>query len=193
MQSNDGVLRVYGLWRDHYSITIPGRSGLALVHAYDAPIPTTAKPRVGSRVQVIAIARASYRAHPPARSANVYDVYDPQIVGVVIGLCITASGRVTYAVQNERTVSTVELVVISMPNIAGAKGNPVDEDCPRGWLRQLLLRNKSDVELWTDAEVLDDLGCGVTPVRVLRYSDPAKRSRSRSNCFQEPVWRPWFG
>ena len=112
---------MYGLWRDHYSITIPGHSGLALVHAYDAPIPTTAMPHVGSRVQVIAIARASYRAHPPARSADVYDVYDPQIEGVVTGLCITASGRLTYAVENERTVSTVELVVISMPYTTGAK------------------------------------------------------------------------
>ncbi|RDX56435.1 hypothetical protein OH76DRAFT_1477044 [Lentinus brumalis] len=194
MKPDDSVLRVYGRWREQYLVAIPGRPSWTLTHVYDAPIPLSAPPGVGDMVQIIALSPAYYRAmYPYLYQHHTYDVYDPQLVGRVLGVRGEPDGGVVFAMEDERRVSTVGLVIIAVPPASDALGPSTESECPRRWLRELLSKERSRGGLETDAILLDDLGSEVTPIRVLRYPDPTNGyPNSWEKHRDRPVWRPWL-
>ncbi len=195
-QNNDSAaLRIYGRWRDGYSTNVPGRSTPILVHVYDAPIPVGEPLFVGKRVQLIALSPISYRTRKPSLFySNSYDVYDPQIVGCVVGAHMQRDGGpMLFAVDNERSVSTVGLVILAVPFIVGLSLAPVEDDCPREWVKELLAKVQSQVVMHITATVCDNLQKGETPIQVLQYPEPEEEEElDRAVNPPAQVWRPWL-
>lgn len=166
------AVRIYGLWRDHGSTIVPGYPSSTLVHYYDSPIALWEPLVIGRRVQLIALSPVPYRTLTPSLHSNAYDVYDPQIVGRVAGVHIRNDGVIVCAVENERAVSAVGLVVITLPFNAGLSRLTREGDCPEGWMKKLLLQVRNHVVAQVSVMVHDNLGHGETPVPVLQYPDP---------------------
>ncbi|KAI0720818.1 hypothetical protein C8T65DRAFT_735752 [Cerioporus squamosus] len=164
--------RIYARWADHLSLSLPDHSLPVPAHAYDVPIPIGACPELGERVQIIALSPMAYRTMHTPLGTQIYDVYDPQVEGVVEGVCWAGPSRVAFAVKNERLVAGVPWVVVTMPFDRWAMKLVAEEDCPPGWLRTCLSTQRSEVEVQDGAVVVDKLGDDPTPPVSLQYPDP---------------------
>ena len=195
MKSQQLPLCIYGRWRDRRTVTPPGSSCPIPVHIYSSPIPIKTPIVLGSHLQLIALAPSSYRTLLPPLYANEYDVYDPAVVGTVAGAQMLDGERMVFAVLNERKECAVGMVVIIAPFIDGFSRRPEDDDCPRAWMRKVLLGVRSQVALQQSAVVRDHLGAGETPARQLQYPDPREfyHDSHPPTALEPPhvAWRPW--
>ncbi|KAI0684818.1 hypothetical protein C8T65DRAFT_748483 [Cerioporus squamosus] len=183
--------RIYARWADQLELSIPTDPLPVPAHAYDAPIPPPICPSLGERVQIIALSPMVYRTmFTPLGGTRKYDVYDPQVEGVVEGVCMAGKSRVAFTVKNFRRESGVQWVVVTVPFVEGVMRQPEASDCPADWLRRCLAEEQSDVELQCDAVVEDELGDVPTSPVTLQYADPRvwQRDRLLTECFDR--WRP---
>ncbi|KAI0709669.1 hypothetical protein C8T65DRAFT_648821 [Cerioporus squamosus] len=180
MASTTTVHRLYGRWRDQAALSLPDQLLPVTIHTYDAPSPLPARIRLGDRVQVIAVSPMAYRTlHvPPGRT--IFDVYDPQIVGVVEGVRTSGAEKVTLLVRNERAEHGVAWAVVSGPPMPGDTPSAVEDGYLVEWMKSVLDGEGSVVALrCADAEVVDHLGGGVTLPVQCQYPDPEMRRRDR--------------
>ncbi|KAI0720600.1 hypothetical protein C8T65DRAFT_735924 [Cerioporus squamosus] len=182
--------RVYARWADQFDLSIPNTPLPIPVHAYDAPIPPPVCPKRGERVQVIALSPMAYRTMYAPLGTRIYDIYDPQVEGVVEGVCPAGPSRVAFAIRNFRQESGVQWVVVTVPFVEGEMRWPGAEECPDEWLQSCLSGERSSVELQHDAVVVDKLGDVPTSPVALKYPDPrvSQRDRLLTECFDR--WRP---
>ncbi len=164
--------RIYARWEDHLFLSLPNNPLPIPAHTYNAPVPMGACPKRGDHVQIIALSPLVYRTLDVPLGARIYDVYDPQVVGVVEGVCWSGPSRVAFAVENERAVTGVPWVIVTVPFDCRTMEPPADEDCPLGWLKNCLEMQRSKVVVQHDAVVVDKLGDEPTPLVSLQYPDP---------------------
>ncbi|KAI0718696.1 hypothetical protein C8T65DRAFT_737050 [Cerioporus squamosus] len=179
--------RIYARWSDHLSLSLPDHPHPVPAHAYDAPTPLDARPTKGDHVQIIALSPMAYRTMYAPLGTRIYDVYDPQVEGVVEGVCWAGSSRLAFAVKNERDVAGVPWVVVSVPFDSLSMAPVADEECPPGWLRTCLSVERSEVVVQYDVVVVDKLGNEPTPPVSLQYPDPHvwQRDRLLTDCNDE--------
>ncbi len=189
------TVQAYGRWRDARTVSVPGRADRLLVHLYDCNLASPEPLYIGRRVQILALAPSSYHTLLPTILDDNYDVYDPQIVGRIVGAVgWKEDGMLVYAVENERKLSdtSVELVVFTIPHPPGCPILPDEYDCPRAWMKKLLMGVRSRAGPLTSAVVRGVLGVGETPVAALQYPDPREDAPDVPVRAAEPVWRPWL-
>ncbi len=181
--------RVYARWSGQLQLSLPDHLQVVPAHTYDAPIPMPACPRRGERVQVIALSPMVYRTMHTPIGTRQYDVYDPYIEGVVVGVMMVGKVQVVFAVKNERLEAGVQWVVVTAPYDREMMDPPV-EDCPLGWLREVLSKGRSNVSLQRDAVVVDELGNDPSPPVSLQYPDPRVWRRDQMLMDRCGAWRP---
>ncbi|KAI0681961.1 hypothetical protein C8T65DRAFT_751040 [Cerioporus squamosus] len=192
MASTTTVPRLYGRWRSQLALSLPDQLLPATVHTYSAPSPLPANIRFGDRVQVIALSPVVYRTLRTQSGSPVFDVYDPQIIGVVEGVRRFGEEQVALLVKNERIEHGVEWAVVSAPLVAGEAPNVVEDGPLAEWAKRLLDSEGRVAGLrCVDVVVVDELGEDVTLPVKCRYPDPKVRRRERRITDVAGAWKPY--
>ncbi|KAI0706717.1 hypothetical protein C8T65DRAFT_740562 [Cerioporus squamosus] len=191
MASTIVVHRLYARWRDQFALSLPDQPLPASVHAYCAPSPLPAKMQLGDHVQVIAISPMVYRTLHVPPGTNLFDVYDPQIVGQVEGMRSFGSEKVVLLVRNARAEHGVQWAVVAAPPVPGEAPDASGDGHLAEWMARLLEDEGRVADpKCVGAVVVDNLGGGVTPPVKCRFPDPKTRRRDRKITDQYGAWKP---
>ncbi|KAI0721262.1 hypothetical protein C8T65DRAFT_735283 [Cerioporus squamosus] len=192
MDPSTTVHRLYGRWRHQLALSTPNHLLPVTAHVYEAPTPFPSFLRPGDQVQLIAISPTVYRTlfMPPGQ--NMYDVYDPQVVGRVEGMRAVGPDRLVILVENARSEHGVPWAVISAPFVPGKVPVALSEECRVEWAKELLEMDWGFVR-WGANEVVvaDNLVEGVTPPVNYRFPDPKMRRRDRKITDKGGAWKPY--
>ncbi|KAI0687084.1 hypothetical protein C8Q76DRAFT_305682 [Earliella scabrosa] len=173
---DESCIRIYARWRERINLSRPENIHLTVVHRYDVPVRPSTPIRVGMHVQIAALSPAIYRTlYTELGSPPVYDVYDPQIVGRIIGAKLDGD-LVSFAIENERQEASggVAIAVITVPHLPGETVTLAQYERTCGVLFEIAPRMPGSVRLQENALVWDSLGrASPTPPTVLKWPDPA--------------------
>ncbi|RDX48561.1 hypothetical protein OH76DRAFT_1419028 [Lentinus brumalis] len=192
------AVHVFGKWRDQCFINVPGQTDRLLAHLYDCNVSTPVPLGMGCRVQILALSPAAYHSNVSVAWGHICDVYDPHIVGRIVGVhARREDGMLVFAVENERVLSdtSVRLAVFTIPYSPGYTVMQDEDECPRAWMRKLLVGVRRQATPLLTAKVHGRLDLGETPVPVLRYPDPREDAPEPAEALTEQtgkVWRPWL-